>query len=219
MSKYEEIRKANETIKPTNVSGKDYAEVNQRIKAFRMVYPEGFILTELFNLENGVAMFKASVGYYGENGNAITLGTGTAYERENSSFINKTSYIENCETSAVGRALGMCGFGIDTSVCSAEELQNAKLNQSEPELPKKETKKAEPKSQPAQQKVEKAVADVIPTPTDKEGCVLGLEGLGADISKVLTAYKYKSIAEMPLEKLQEAYRRKKLAEQTKKGAI
>ena len=37
----------------------------------------------------------------------------TAYEKENSSFINKTSYIENCETSAVGRALGMCGFGCE----------------------------------------------------------------------------------------------------------
>ena len=42
---------------------------------------------------------------------------------------NKTSYIENCETSAVGRALGMCGFGIDTSIASAEEVQNAMANQ------------------------------------------------------------------------------------------
>jgi hypothetical protein len=57
------------------------------------------------------------------------LGVGHAYEKEDSSFINKTSYIENCETSAVGRALGMAGFGIDASICSAEELQNAVLNQ------------------------------------------------------------------------------------------
>lgn len=59
----------------------------------------------------------------------IILGTGTAYEKENSSFINKTSYIENCETSAVGRALGMAGFGIDTSVASAEEVENAMQQQ------------------------------------------------------------------------------------------
>ena len=57
------------------------------------------------------------------------LGTGTAYEKESSTFINKTSYIENCETSAVGRALGMAGFGIDTSVASAEEVKNAINNQ------------------------------------------------------------------------------------------
>ena len=60
------------------------------------------------------------------------LGSGHAYEKESSSFINKTSYIENCETSAVGRALGMAGFGIDTSVCSAEELTNAINNQEDP---------------------------------------------------------------------------------------
>ena len=53
------------------------------------------------------------------------LGTGTAYEKEGSSNINKTSYIENCETSAVGRALAMCGLGIDLSVASFEEVQNA----------------------------------------------------------------------------------------------
>jgi hypothetical protein len=64
------------------------------------------------------------------------LGTGTAYEKESSSFINKTSYIENCETSAVGRALGMCGFGIDVSVASAEEVQNAINNQGDKADPK-----------------------------------------------------------------------------------
>ena len=63
------------------------------------------------------------------DGEGNVLGVGHAYEKEDSSFINKTSYIENCETSAVGRALGMAGFGIDASICSAEELQNAVLNQ------------------------------------------------------------------------------------------
>ena len=118
--KFEDIQKANETIKTTDIKGKEYAEVNQRIKAFRMIYPQGSIETELINNENGICIFRAKVT------NGITvLGTGTAYEKEGSSFINKTSYIENCETSAVGRALGMAGFGIDTSVASAEEVQNA----------------------------------------------------------------------------------------------
>ena len=55
--------------------------------------------------------------------------TGYAYEKEGSTFINKTSYIENCETSAIGRALGIFGIGIDGSVASAEEVRNAKANQ------------------------------------------------------------------------------------------
>ena len=122
---FEDIQKANETINTTNIKGKEYAEVNQRIKAFRMLYPNGTIETKLLNNENGICIFKAVVGYLDENQNLIILGTGTAYEKENSTFINKTSYIENCETSAVGRALGMAGFGINTSVASAEEVNNA----------------------------------------------------------------------------------------------
>ena len=123
--KFEDIQRANETIHTTNIKGKEYAEVNQRIKAFRMVYPQGTISTEILTVENGVVIMKATV--LNEKGEA--LATGTAYEKEDSSFINKTSYIENCETSAIGRALGIAGFGIDTSVASAEEVQNAINNQ------------------------------------------------------------------------------------------
>lgn len=144
---YEQILKANETIKTTDIKGKDYAEVNQRIKAFRMVYPNGFILNEMTSNDNGVCIFKSSVGYY-DDGEQIVLGTGTAYEKENSTFINKTSYIENCETSAVGRALGMAGFGIDTSIASAEEVVNAINNQNTENKTSKTTdinKKATPK--------------------------------------------------------------------------
>jgi len=125
---FEDIKKANESIVTLDVKGKEYAQVNERIKAFRMVYPQGIIETEMVSNENGVCIFRAMVGYRDEN-ELYKLGTGTAYEKENSTFINKTSYIENCETSAVGRALGMAGFGIDTSVCSAEEVQNAIANQ------------------------------------------------------------------------------------------
>lgn len=129
MITYEDIKKANDAIRTTDIKGKEYAEVNQRIKAFRMVYPTGTIITEIISNENGICIIKATAGYCGENGDHHILGTGTAYEKEGSTFINKTSYIENCETSAVGRALGMAGFGIDTSVASAEEVQNAIANQ------------------------------------------------------------------------------------------
>ena len=136
---YEDLMKANETIRTTDIKGKEYAEVNQRIKAFRMLYPEGTIETEMLSNENGVCVFKASVyGCFPKYKdlqmvdieiNRFLLGTGHAYEKENSTFINKTSYIENCETSAIGRALAMCGIGIDTSVASAEEVTNAINNQ------------------------------------------------------------------------------------------
>lgn len=126
MTTFEDIRKANEAIKATDIGrGKEYVEVNQRVIAFRRVHPNGSIDSNIISLENGVVVIKAVCA--DEDGRI--LGTGLAYEKENSTFINRTSYIENCETSAVGRALGMAGFGIDAAICSAEEVQNAILNQ------------------------------------------------------------------------------------------
>ena len=119
------IAKANEGIRTTDIKGKQYSEVSQRIKAFRLVHPSGCITTEIIDMDNGIVTMKASV--FDEQNHL--LGTGFAQEKENSSFINKTSYIENCETSAIGRALGMCGYGVDVSVASAEEVQNAIHNQ------------------------------------------------------------------------------------------
>ena len=144
--KFEDIKAANETIVTTDVKGKQYAEVNQRIKAFRMCYPEGTIKTEIVSIDNGVCIMKADIiiPLFDDAGLLVDkwlLGTGTAYEKENSTFINKTSYIENCETSAVGRALAMCGFGIDTSIASKEEVENAIQQQEQEEKELKERMK------------------------------------------------------------------------------
>ena len=127
MATYEEIKKANDEarVTPIEKGGKinTYVEVNERIKAFRKVYPEGFILTDMVSNADGVCVFRTEVGFYLLGSTKVVLGTGTAYENEGSSFINKTSYIENCETSSVGRALGMAGFGIDDDIASAEEIK------------------------------------------------------------------------------------------------
>lgn len=135
---YEDISEVNKRIKTTDIKGKAYADVNERIKAFRKLFPTGTISTEMISHENGVCVFKAIV----TDKTGTILGTGHAYEKEGSTFINKTSYIENAETSAVGRALGMAGIGIDTSVASYEEVANAMANQTETKsAPKKEAMK------------------------------------------------------------------------------
>lgn len=128
--KWTNIVEANKMIGTTKIQNKDYAEVNQRVKAFRYLYPEGTITTEIVSIGNGVVVFKAVAS----NGDKV-LATGHAYEKENSTFINKTSYIENCETSAVGRCLGFLALGIDTSIASKEEVENAIMQQNTP--PKK----------------------------------------------------------------------------------
>lgn len=131
--KYEDIENVNKQLKGIDVKGKNYIEVNQRIKAFRMLYPEGSIETEIIQQEKyqfldsdcNVVIVKATI----KDDKGKILATGHAYEKENSTFINRTSFIENAETSSIGRGLAILGIGIDTSIRSADEMQNAIANQ------------------------------------------------------------------------------------------
>ena len=121
----ETIKNVNERVKKIEVKGKNYTCVAARISAFRELCPVGAISTEILSLADGVVTMKTTIT--DENGKI--LATGMAQEKETSSNINKTSYIENCETSAVGRALGMLGIGSDEQMASAEEVANAINNQ------------------------------------------------------------------------------------------
>ena len=102
---FEELQKANETLSTMDIKGKDYVLVNERVKAFRMLFPNGSIATDIIDMHDGVVVMKATI----RDDDGEILATGLAYEKESSNYINKTSYIENCETSAVGRALGLSG--------------------------------------------------------------------------------------------------------------
>ena len=146
MITYDQIAKANVGLNSIDLKNKAYVLVPERVKAFRKLFPEGFITTDIISLENGVCVMKSEVGYY--NGEKrIVLGTGMAYEKEANGFVNKTSFIENCETSSVGRALGFLALGIDGGgICSAEELVNAVNNQNpQPKRSISQAEKAEHK--------------------------------------------------------------------------
>ena len=131
MITYDQIKAASDGILTTNIKGKEYAAVNGRINAFRRLYPQGFITTEIVSLQDGMVVVKATCGYYDDNGQPIILASDHAYEKEGSSQINRTSFIENGCTSAIGRALGAAGLGISTAVASAEEMMNAIKQQDE----------------------------------------------------------------------------------------
>ena len=197
---WQNLVKANASIRTTNIKGKEYAEVNQRVKAFRTLYPEGFITTEILCREGGLCIIKATVGYYAD-GKSVILATGTAYEKEGSSQINRTSYIENCETSAVGRALGMAGFGIDTSIASADEMNNALLQQNTNAVQK--PVQAEPHVQKTVQAEPAAPYDILQeTAADSE---LRLKWLGKYGEKALDASCRKKFgtgfAQTPIDKI------------------
>ena len=118
---YELLKKINKGLKKTNIKGKDYVDVANRIQAFRQMYPEGCIETEILKHENGTVLFKATVSSV----DGRILATGHALENQNASMINKTSYVENAETSAIGRALGNLGIGSTQSIASVEEMTGA----------------------------------------------------------------------------------------------
>jgi hypothetical protein len=113
-------------LESIKIQGKEYITVNERIKEFRKLHPNGQILNQVLANADNQVMFQCKIIVDG-----VLVATAHAYEKEGSSFINKTSYIENCETSAVGRALGLFGIGIDTSIASAEEVGNAVKQQKE----------------------------------------------------------------------------------------
>jgi hypothetical protein len=125
---YEQIQKANEEMTMTDIKGKDYAAVNERIKAFRKVYPSGIIITEIEEIKEDYVRTRAYVK--DENGRIIATGTATEALTgdDKKDYINKTSMVENCETSSVGRALGFAGFGVDKAVASAEDIERQKAN-------------------------------------------------------------------------------------------
>lgn len=115
-------------FKTTDIKGKPYVAVNERIKYFWQTYPapKGRINTILIEDEDEVCTFRAIILI-----DDVLVATGHAQEDKKEGYINKTSYVENCETSAVGRALGMLGIGIDTSIATAEEVDLAIAGQNE----------------------------------------------------------------------------------------
>ena len=123
---YEQIEKANKEIETIKLGTNGYAQVNERIKAFRKVYPTGPIVTEIEEIRDDYIRIKTTVS---DEAGKI-LATGTASETltgdARKDYINRTSMVENCETSSVGRALGFAGFGVDTSIASAEDVERAK---------------------------------------------------------------------------------------------
>lgn len=196
----ETIKSVNERVKKIEVKGKNYTCVAARISAFRELCPVGTISTEILSLADGVVTMKTTIT--DENGKI--LATGMAQEKETSSYINKTSYIENCETSAVGRALGMLGIGSDEQMASAEEVANAINNQNK--QANNQGQQQAPAKTPEEIEAEKARI----MKEKEEAAKKELEAIDNDkiiqLKKMFFAYKFKEdnlLAYYHLEKLEQ----------------
>lgn len=171
---YEQIEQANAKLSSiqlgTGSKKKDYVMVPERVKAFRMLYPDGYIRTDILQHDGRIVTMQAVAGYYTESGENRILATGLAQEEKGKGLVNGTSYIENCETSAVGRALGFLALGIDGGgICSAEELVNAitaqRQNEESTRKPQAQTENRVP---PTPEEAKNAAAYILKKKRDLE---------------------------------------------------
>lgn len=116
--------------KAIQFKGKAYVLVSDRVNYFNEVYPDGSIQTQLISEPTAdMVVVKAIVTPDAKEQRFFT-GYSQAKWSDTSSFVNKTSALENCETSAVGRALAFMGIGVIDSIASVDEIKKADLSQS-----------------------------------------------------------------------------------------
>lgn len=115
-------------LKTINIKGKDYVQVNERIRFFTENYKKGAITTDV-TFDGNYVRVRATV-YPNMIEEPTRYFTGHAEEDRTQGNINKTNALENAETSAIGRALGIMGIGILDSVATAEEVSHAIYKQS-----------------------------------------------------------------------------------------
>ena len=117
---------ANKDSGVVNIHGKQYKTVALRVNEFRAEFPASGLITEIVQSGDPVVMKASIIDVDGR-----TIATGHAEENRSSSQINKTSALENCETSAIGRALAAFGLA-GTEFASADEVANAIHQQKNP---------------------------------------------------------------------------------------
>ena len=116
-----------DTVKTISIRGKQYVTVAERLRQLHLSVsndmPGPSIDTKIVYAEGGVYIVKATV--IPDVTQPHCFFTGYAKEDESKGQINGTSALENCETSAIGRALGNAGYGSAESIASANEVMNA----------------------------------------------------------------------------------------------
>lgn len=114
---------AKENLPTISFKGSEYVLVKDRVIFFNENYMNGAIITEMVKYENGQVIFKATA--MPDVDKPSRFFTGHSQAVEGVGYINKTSALENAETSAVGRALGFLGIGVIDGVASADEIAKA----------------------------------------------------------------------------------------------
>ena len=108
------------------IHGKEYLTVARRISDFRAMHPDYGVHTEILSIDENTVVCRAVI----TDAEGRQLSSGIAEEHRRASKINQTSATENCETSAVGRALAFLGMA-GTEIASADEVAGAIAQQND----------------------------------------------------------------------------------------
>ena len=170
----------------------DYVTVAERIEKFYERYPEGRIVTHIIehDAERGFILMRAEV--YRNPDDAQPSATGHAYEYRDAGFVQKTSYIEVGETSAVGRALALCGFEVKRGIASREEMEKqTRMAQSirQQEREKAPASRAVEPSAPAARIEKPAPAENPPAADPSAAEKASTEGLKEEILNLLESLR------------------------------
>lgn len=161
---------------PVKIHGKEYRTVAERLEEFHREYPQSDIKTEVISNVGGVVVMKATIHI--KDGTYI----GHASEKEDSTIINKTSALENAETSAVGRALAFAGYA-GSEIASADEVASAISGQNKTTKPV-----SKPATKPVTQSSKPAIT-VQQAVSQKEGTVFNVMGVVSNVKERQTSTK------------------------------
>lgn len=187
---------AKEKLPTINIKGKEYVTVAQRILAFNELYENGMIETEVSYLdEKGAVRARAKVTPDVDKPNRYFIGH--SEELRTSTGVNQTSATENCETSAIGRALGMMGIGVIEAIASVDEITKAQNQE--------KTQRIEVVKESGDKKLVDTIHTAISkatTPAQLDKIILAIEAskkLEADVKETLTTLAQMKLKGLPQE--------------------
>jgi hypothetical protein len=115
----------------------NYETVEQRLVRWWAAYPNGRVYTCMMNYTGDACVFYCEL--YADKDDKVPVATGYAEEIKSDRGVNATSFVENCETSAIGRAIANCPLQAPASQALGRHAMRCKKSSAYPRHPQEHT--------------------------------------------------------------------------------